>query len=88
MKNVILGWWRWLKAHLARLLKRQRREAKERSPVMRATSRGDIKWRLPNMPRYQHCPNGHGQKRRVHKALGGALYMCNRCGSFHVGRAR
>jgi len=36
---------------------------------------------LPNMPKYQPCPKGHGFKRRKEKTLGGASYHCNICGS-------
>lgn len=44
------------------------------------TSRGG-----PNAPKYQPCPLGHGWKKRVGKALGGALYYCNWCkGEFLV----
>lgn len=32
-----------------------------------------------NMPKFQPCPEGHGQKKRDSKAAGGAYYWCNTC---------
>ena len=38
----------------------------------------------PNMPKAQPCPRGHGWKKRTRKTLGGADYLCNKCGAFFV----
>lgn len=40
------------------------------------TNRGE-----PNAPKKQPRPSGHGWKKRVSKAMGGALYYCNKCRS-------
>ena len=38
----------------------------------------------PNMPKYQPCPRGHGGKKRKQKTIGGAYYLCERCGDYFV----
>ena len=74
--------WRKLKAIVARLLAwlRHRTPAESQRPRRPASKR----IRLPNMPKYQPCPNGHGSKKRTEKTLGGANYHCNKCGDFFV----
>lgn len=44
----------------------------------------DTRQGSPNMPRYQPCSRGHGQKRRKRKTMGGAYYGCKKCGDFFV----
>ena len=48
----------------------------ERHPLMKLVSSSREE---PNAPKKQPCPLGHGWKKRVGKAMGGALYWCNVC---------
>ena len=64
-----------------KLQKKRSQKVLERTIV---TSRGG-----PNAPKKQPCPLGHSWKKRVGKALGGALYYCNVCkGEFLVPYAK
>ena len=84
--------WRKLKAIVARLLAwlRHRRsgetqpQAEPNRDYPRQTRPASKRIRLPNMPKYQPCPNRHGSKKRTEKTLGGAHYYCNKCGDFFV----
>lgn len=34
---------------------------------------------LPNMPKFQSCPQCHARARRATKTMGGANYHCRKC---------
>lgn len=43
----------------------------------------------PNMPKFQPCPQCHGQAKRESKTVGGDYYWCIKCGvAFFVNRRR
>lgn len=79
MKDMLLRCWNWVKAVLLGLFRRDKHVAARAVQTY-------PRYRYPNMPKRQPCPNGHGWKRRISKTLGGARYKCNKCRVFFVRR--
>lgn len=82
--------WRWL-INLFNKLFKHKKEAEPKDIPLEELKWESPKWfksifRMVNtshgghnMPKFQPCPEGHGQKKRANKTIGGADYWCDIC---------